>query len=181
MIMKRFSHVICMIVIICGIRTSTSVQQSIKSSSYNKIKKSHDKEQAISTDEPTNEDQPSTTPSVQTTIQTKEPILPTEKTIGEPTNAHNAYTFRSVSISKDDQKWSQYDQQWFKSFTNTGIDKTGDDHIKSILEGNKNWVRKQNEKDPTFFENLGKPQTPKFLYFGCSDSRVPANEILGKG
>ena len=38
-----------------------------------------------------------------------------------------------------------------------------------------------NDKDPTFFENLGKPQTPKFLYFGCSDSRVPANEILGKG
>ena len=186
---------ICMIVIICGIRTSTSVQQSIKSSSYDKIKKSHDKEQAISTDEPTNEDQPSTTPSVQTTIQTKEPtnlhqssttpsvqpIIPMEKTIGESTNAHNAYTFRSVSISKDDQKWSQYDQQWFKSFTNAGIDKTGDDHIKSILEGNRNWVRKQNEKDPTFFENLGKPQTPKFLYFGCSDSRVPANEILGKG
>ena len=89
--------------------------------------------------------------------------------------------YRSISISSDD-KWSQYDQQWYKSFTNNDPTKaTGDEHIKAILENNRKWVKKQNDKDPLFFDRLGKPQTPRYLYFGCSDSRVPANEILGMG
>eukprot|EP01030_Chromulinospumella_sphaerica_P022747 gene22747-22741_t len=35
------------------------------------------------------------------------------------------------------------------------------------------------DKDADFFEKLAKDQTPDFLYIGCSDSRVPANEIMG--
>jgi carbonic anhydrase len=56
----------------------------------------------------------------------------------------------------------------------------GSIHLKSILEGNKKWVAQRKEEDPEFFNKLAKPQTPKYLYFGCSDSRVPANQILGK-
>lgn len=47
----------------------------------------------------------------------------------------------------------------------------------SLLEGNKQWVREKLEQDPNFFEKLSKGQSPQFLWIGCSDSRVPANEI----
>jgi carbonic anhydrase len=48
-----------------------------------------------------------------------------------------------------------------------------------LLENNKNWVKEQLELDPNFFENLSKGQTPEYLWIGCSDSRVPANQITG--
>jgi carbonic anhydrase len=47
----------------------------------------------------------------------------------------------------------------------------------SLLEGNKIWVQKTLEIDPDFFEKLSQGQSPQFLWIGCSDSRVPANEI----
>lgn len=50
---------------------------------------------------------------------------------------------------------------------------------KALLEGNKKWVRKKLEEDPLFFEDLAKGQSPQVLWIGCSDSRVPANEITG--
>lgn len=49
----------------------------------------------------------------------------------------------------------------------------------SLLEGNRNWVKKKTDEDPNFFINLSKGQTPQVLWIGCSDSRVPANEITG--
>ena len=48
-----------------------------------------------------------------------------------------------------------------------------------IFENNKKWVASMTEKDAGFFEKLAKDQTPDYLYIGCSDSRVPANEIMG--
>jgi carbonic anhydrase len=47
---------------------------------------------------------------------------------------------------------------------------------KLLLE-NKAWAREKKEDDPEFFSRLSKIQTPEFLWIGCSDSRVPANEI----
>src|SRR6202008_885603 len=49
----------------------------------------------------------------------------------------------------------------------------------TLLLQNKAWVVAQNNADPEFFGRLAKQQTPKFLWIGCSDSRVPANEITG--
>jgi carbonic anhydrase len=49
----------------------------------------------------------------------------------------------------------------------------------TIFENNKKWVNEQLKKDKDFFEKLAKDQTPDYLYIGCSDSRVPANEIMG--
>ncbi|HKZ38266.1 MAG TPA: carbonate dehydratase [Chryseolinea sp.] len=49
----------------------------------------------------------------------------------------------------------------------------------SLLEGNKKWVQRKLEVDPEYFEKLSKGQNPQFLWIGCSDSRVPANEITG--
>lgn len=46
-----------------------------------------------------------------------------------------------------------------------------------LLEGNRRFVARQLEQDPDFFKRLAKGQGPKTLWIGCSDSRVPANEI----
>jgi len=48
-----------------------------------------------------------------------------------------------------------------------------------LLENNKNWVKEQLNLDPTYFEKLSKGQSPEYLWIGCSDSRVPANQITG--
>jgi carbonic anhydrase len=48
-----------------------------------------------------------------------------------------------------------------------------------IFENNKKWVASKKEKDVDFFTKLAREQNPDFLYIGCSDSRVPANEIMG--
>lgn len=53
------------------------------------------------------------------------------------------------------------------------------DTYKELLKGNKTWVREKLRQDPTFFERLSKGQSPEVLWIGCSDSRVPANEITG--
>lgn len=48
-----------------------------------------------------------------------------------------------------------------------------------IFDANKRWVDKMNTNDPVFFKKLASEQHPDFLYIGCSDSRVHANEIMG--
>jgi len=48
-----------------------------------------------------------------------------------------------------------------------------------IFENNKQWVAKHTVSDKEFFSKLAKEQTPDFLYIGCADSRIPANEIMG--
>src|SRR3954466_6910484 len=47
----------------------------------------------------------------------------------------------------------------------------------SLLEGNRNWAKNQVDADPEYFSRLVDLQSPEFLWIGCSDSRVPANEI----
>ncbi len=48
-----------------------------------------------------------------------------------------------------------------------------------IFENNKRWIASKTANDKDFFKKLAKDQNPDFLYIGCSDSRVPANEIMG--
>lgn len=48
-----------------------------------------------------------------------------------------------------------------------------------LFENNRRWVAQITAKDPDFFRKLSSQQTPKYLWIGCSDSRVPANEIVG--
>jgi carbonic anhydrase len=50
--------------------------------------------------------------------------------------------------------------------------------LKNLFEKNKNWAAKVKESTPDFFLNLSKQQKPEYLWIGCSDSRVPANEIV---
>lgn len=50
---------------------------------------------------------------------------------------------------------------------------------KEIFEHNKAWAKKQVEEDSNYFVELAADQNPDYLYIGCSDSRVPANQITG--
>jgi carbonic anhydrase len=53
------------------------------------------------------------------------------------------------------------------------------DFYKKIIDNNKKWVEDQLALDPEYFKDLAKGQQPPLLWIGCSDSRVPANEIIG--
>jgi len=48
-----------------------------------------------------------------------------------------------------------------------------------VFENNARWVARRTRDDPEFFEKMAREQVPDFLYIGCSDSRVPASEIMG--
>ena len=51
--------------------------------------------------------------------------------------------------------------------------------LDELLERNRAWADQVRRDDPGFFKSLSKQQAPKYLWIGCSDSRVPANQILG--
>ena len=51
--------------------------------------------------------------------------------------------------------------------------------IEQIFENNKSWVAEKLSVSPTYFEDLSKGQNPEFLYIGCSDSRVTAEDLMG--
>jgi carbonic anhydrase len=51
--------------------------------------------------------------------------------------------------------------------------------IVSLLDKNQKWSARMQEGDPEFFHRLAAQQRPEFLWIGCSDSRVPANDIVG--
>jgi carbonic anhydrase len=50
-----------------------------------------------------------------------------------------------------------------------------------LFENNRGWTARQLASDPEYFHRLAEGQAPKFLFIGCSDSRVNANEITGTG
>ena len=51
--------------------------------------------------------------------------------------------------------------------------------LDQLLYNNTEWAKRMISKDPEFFKKLVAQQSPEFLWIGCSDSRVPANEIVG--
>jgi carbonic anhydrase len=51
--------------------------------------------------------------------------------------------------------------------------------LSELFDNNRRWAERVAKEDPTFFSELVEQQTPHYLWIGCSDSRVPANEIVG--
>jgi carbonic anhydrase len=51
-------------------------------------------------------------------------------------------------------------------------------NLANLLEKNKHWANKMRKNNPIFFEELAHQQSPQYLWIGCSDSRVPANQII---
>src|SRR5881392_1761577 len=52
-------------------------------------------------------------------------------------------------------------------------------NLTELFDNNARWAGRMNERDPGFFNRLARQQAPKYLWIGCADSRVPANEIVG--
>ncbi len=52
--------------------------------------------------------------------------------------------------------------------------------LKDLFNNNRAWAARMLTQDPTFFQTLAAQHAPEYLWIGCSDSRVPANEIIGK-
>ena len=51
--------------------------------------------------------------------------------------------------------------------------------LNALLDSNRRWAARTEARDPGFFTRLAKQQNPKYMWIGCADSRVPANEITG--
>jgi carbonic anhydrase len=51
--------------------------------------------------------------------------------------------------------------------------------LEDLFRNNREWADAVKARDPEFFQKLAQQQTPQFLWIGCADSRVPANEIMG--
>jgi carbonic anhydrase len=51
--------------------------------------------------------------------------------------------------------------------------------LNNLFENNRKWASAMTQRDPNFFKRLSHQQTPQYLWIGCADSRVPANEIVG--
>jgi len=51
--------------------------------------------------------------------------------------------------------------------------------LKHLFENNRRWVESVERDNPGFFERLSRGQSPEYLWIGCSDSRIPANEVVG--
>lgn len=54
-------------------------------------------------------------------------------------------------------------------------------NLDKVFENNKKWIKTKLDTDAKYFENLGEGQNPEFLFIGCSDSRVTAEELMGLG
>ena len=52
------------------------------------------------------------------------------------------------------------------------------DTLEHLFVNNRKWSQRIKARDPNFFDTLAQQQSPKYLWIGCSDSRVPANEIV---
>jgi carbonic anhydrase len=53
--------------------------------------------------------------------------------------------------------------------------------LKHLFDNNRKWATRIRQDDPEFFTRLARQQAPRYLWIGCSDSRVPANQITGLG
>ena len=55
----------------------------------------------------------------------------------------------------------------------------GTDDLSQLFRNNAAWAQSVREQDPEFFQRLSEQQSPQYLWIGCSDSRVPSNQIVG--
>jgi carbonic anhydrase len=71
----------------------------------------------------------------------------------------------TIFLSLDLENWSE--------------DEVRDEHLLHLFDFNRAWARQMRQVDPGYFEKLARLQAPELFWIGCSDSRVPANQIVG--
>jgi carbonic anhydrase len=52
-------------------------------------------------------------------------------------------------------------------------------NLSHLFDNNRDWAARMEREQPGFFQKLTRQHAPKYLWIGCSDSRVPANQIMG--
>ncbi len=67
----------------------------------------------------------------------------------------------------------------FELIENEELDKIIQQDYEKLFSNNKDWVKEKMAQDSSYFEKLARGQSPKYLFIGCSDSRITANEITG--
>ena len=53
------------------------------------------------------------------------------------------------------------------------------DSLQHLIDNNRTWAERMEREQPGFFQSLAQQQNPKYMWIGCSDSRVPANQVTG--
>jgi carbonic anhydrase len=61
----------------------------------------------------------------------------------------------------------------------TNVTSDNPHHLTELFKNNQAWVQQNIKEDPEFFQRLANQQSPEYLWIGCSDSRVPANQVIG--
>ena len=89
-----------------------------------------------------------------------------------------AATFRRASIAPahEPRRPKQQRIDWLRRRLNSNLSTPMTDRL---LDNNRAWAQQVTEDDPTFFQDLAEQQKPDYLWIGCADSRVPANQIVG--
>ena len=65
------------------------------------------------------------------------------------------------------------------NYLKSSIKNQDEDPFEVIMNNNKRWAKEMIDQDPNYFKGLEDIQNPQYLYIGCADSRVPANQIMG--
>lgn len=89
-----------------------------------------------------------------------------------------AATFRRANMNSQHEPRRPKQQRidWLRRRLNLNLNTP---MIDRLLENNRDWAQRVLADDPTFFSDLAEQQKPDYLWIGCSDSRVPANQIVG--
>lgn len=89
-----------------------------------------------------------------------------------------ATTFRRSNIEsyQEPRKPKVRRIDWLRRRLNSNMNTP---RLSQLLDNNRDWAHQVAEDDPTFFSDLAEMQKPDYLWIGCSDSRVPANQIVG--
>lgn len=99
--------------------------------------------------------------------------------VGENNNIISSIRYKSKIYRSQIIIKQMNSQLMSKNSINSDVECEQMDNFKKIMKNNKEWAKKCIEQEPDYFLRLVSVQKPKYLWIGCSDSRVPANEIMG--
>ncbi|KAI1349492.1 carbonic anhydrase [Xylaria sp. FL0043] len=87
----------------------------------------------------------------------------------------------SSNNSNSTSTWFNYSNDITRNMAPSDISKYLQQTHDRVFDHNRAWAAQQREKDPEFFTKLSAGQSPEYLWIGCSDSRIPAEQISGLG
>jgi carbonic anhydrase len=96
-------------------------------------------------------------------------------------NSNSNSNPNSTSNPYFDPNWLSGDYDFTRNMAPSDISKYLQQTHDRVFDHNRAWAAEQRQKDPEFFAKLSAGQSPEYLWIGCSDSRIPAEQISGLG